>query len=153
MKVLLLKKIKNLGDIGKEVSVKSGYARNYLLPKKLALLPNKENIKIIEDKKKELQVAEEALKNEALQIKDKLKEYTISFKAQVQEEDKIFGSITLQNIIERLIQDGFNLEKKNVNLPSGPIKNLGTFAVNISLHSDVSVDISVVVEKEETVTS
>ncbi|MBH44162.1 MAG: 50S ribosomal protein L9 [Gammaproteobacteria bacterium] len=153
MKVLLLKKIKNLGDIGKEVSVKPGYARNHLLPKKQAVLPTEENLKIVEEKKKELQAAEEALKSEALQIAEKLKDYTINFKAQVQEEDKIFGSITLQNIVDRLTQDGFNLEKKNVNLPSGPIKNLGTFICNISLHSDVSADISIHVEKEETVSS
>ena len=102
MKVLLLQKINKLGDIGAEISVKPGYARNYLLPKKIAVMPTKENILFVEKKKQELLAEEEKIKNLALEKQEKLKYFSenpIVFMAKIQEEDKIFGSITLQNIL------------------------------------------------------
>ena len=150
MNILLLKKIKNLGDVGSEVSVKSGYARNFLLPQKHAVLPTKANLELVEEKKKELLEQEEALKNEALMQKEKYKSYEIIFEENVQEEDeKLFGSITLQTVLDRLKEDGFEVLKKQVNLPSGPIKILGNdFIVNVSLHPEVSVTIPLKVVKK-----
>ena len=145
MYVLLLKKIKHLGDIGAKVSVKSGYARNFLFPKKQAVPPTEENLAIVEQKKQELLKIEEDSKNTALLEKDKYNDYVMSFEVNVQEEDnKLFGSINLQNIVDRLISDGFKVEKKQVNLPLGPIKSFGDKNIaSISLHSDVSVTIPI----------
>ena len=143
MNILLLKKIKNLGDVGSEVSVKSGYARNFLLPQKHAVLLTKANLELVEEKKQELLKQEEALKNEAMLQKEKYNNYEMIFEENVQEEDeKLFGSITLQTVLDRLKEDGFEVLKKQVNLPSGPIKVLGNdFIVNVSLHPEVSVTI------------
>ena len=150
MNILLLKKIKNLGDVGSEVSVKSGYARNFLLPQKHAVLPTKANLELVEEKKQELLKQEEALKNEAMLQKEKYNNYEMIFEENVQEEDeKLFGSITLQTVLDRLKEDGFEVLKKQVNLPSGPIKILGNdFIVNVSLHPEVSVTIPLKVLKK-----
>ena len=150
MNILLLKKIKNLGDVGSEVSVKSGYARNFLLPQKHAVLPTKANLELVEEKKKELLKQEEALKNEAMLQKEKYNNYEMIFEENVQEEDeKLFGSITLQTVLDRLKEDGFEVLKKQVNLPSGPIKVLGNdFIVNVSLHPEVSITIPLKVVKK-----
>jgi large subunit ribosomal protein L9 len=150
MNILLLKKIKNLGDVGSEVSVKSGYARNFLLPQKHAVLPTKANLELVEEKKKELLKQEEALKNEAMLQKEKYNNYEMIFEENVQEEeDKLFGSITLQTVLDRLKEDGFEVLKKQVNLPSGPIKVLGNdFIVNVSLHPEVSVTIPLKIIKK-----
>jgi large subunit ribosomal protein L9 len=150
MNILLLKKIKNLGDVGSEVSVKSGYARNFLLPQKHAVLLTKANLELVEEKKQELLKQEEALKNEAMLQKEKYNNYEMIFKENVQEEDeKLFGSITLQTVLDRLKEDGFEVLKKQVNLPSGPIKVLGNdFIVNVSLHPEVSVTIPLKVVKK-----
>ena len=150
MNILLLKKIKNLGDVGSEVSVKSGYARNFLLPQKHAVLLTKANLELVEEKKQELLKQEEALKNEAMLQKEKYNNYEMIFEENVQEEDeKLFGSITLQTVLDRLKEDGFEVLKKQVNLPSGPIKVLGNdFIVNVSLHPEVSVTIPLKVVKK-----
>ena len=150
MNILLLKKIKNLGDVGSEVSVKSGYARNFLLPQKHAVLLTKANLELVEEKKQELLKQEEALKNEAMLQKEKYNNYEMIFEENVQEEDeKLFGSITLQTVLDRLKEDGFEVLKKQVNLPSGPIKILGNdFIVNVSLHPEVSVTIPLKVVKK-----
>ena len=115
MKVLLLQKINKLGDIGTEISVKPGYARNYLLPKKIAVMPTEENILFVEKKKQELLAEEEKNKNFALQKQEKLKHFSdnpIVFMAKIQEEDKIFGSISLQNVLDKINEQGHEIEKK-----------------------------------------
>ena len=83
MNILLLKNIKNLGDVGSEVSVKSGYARNFLLPQKHAVLPTKANLELVEEKKQELLKQEEALKNEAMLQKEKYNNYEMIFEENV----------------------------------------------------------------------
>ena len=144
MDVILLKNIKNLGNIGTTVSVKSGYARNFLIPTKQAVLPTKENLAKVEEQKQELLKLEEEMKSQALADKDRFNDYKITFEVNIQEEDKLYGSITLQNIMDRLKEDGFDLLKKQVNLPSGPIKTFkDDYIITISLHSDISVTIPI----------
>ncbi len=144
MNILLLKKIKNLGEVGAEVSVKSGYARNYLFPKNLALPLTPENIEIVEKEKQELLRKEKELKDIALVEKDKYNNYVLQVDVNIKEDDVIYGSVNLQNILDKLKDDGFNLEKRQVNLPRGPIKVLGDdHIVTVSLHSDVQVTIPV----------
>lgn len=138
MDVLLLKNIKKLGDIGSKVSVKSGYARNFLLPTKQAVLPTKANLAKVEEQKQELLKIEEEMKSKALLEQEKFNNYELSFEVNIQEEDKLFGSITLQNVVDKLKADGFDLPKKQVNLPSGPIKIFkDDYIATISLHADV----------------
>jgi large subunit ribosomal protein L9 len=145
MNILLLKKIKNLGDIGSEVSVKSGYARNFLLPQKHAVLPTKANLAVIEEKKQVLIKQEEELKSLALIEQEKYKDYSLSFEVNVQQDaDNLFGSITLQNIVDRLVEDGYAVVKKQVSLPSGAIKTFAEdYIATVSLHTDISITIPI----------
>jgi len=154
MKVLLLQKINKLGDIGSEVNVKPGYARNYLLPKKIAVMPTEDNILFVQKKKEELIAEEEKLKNIALQTQEKLNQFLenpIVFTAKIQEEDKIFGSISLQNVLDKINESGHEIQKKQINLPSGSIKTLGKFTAHISLHPEVSLDVPIEVKEEVSV--
>ena len=154
MKVLLLQKISKLGDIGSEVNVKPGYARNYLLPKKIAVMPTEDNIVFVQKKKEELLAEEEKLKNIALQTQEKLNQFLenpIVFTAKIQEEDKIFGSISLQNVLDKINESGHEIQKKQINLPSGSIKTLGKFTAHISLHPEVSVTVPIEVKEEVSV--
>ncbi len=148
MKLVLLKDVKHLGKVGQEINVKGGYARNYLLPTKAALTPSEENMKIIEKMRDELIKKEQDAKDNALTVKEKLIGYKQVHKVKVKEETtELFGSITLQNIVDMIKNDGYDIEKKQVNLPLGAIKELGTYNVNISLHPEVACDIEIVAEK------
>jgi len=145
MNILLLKKIKNLGDVGSEVSVKSGYARNFLLPQKHAVLPTKANLAVIEEKKQIQIKQEEEVKSLALIEQEKYKDYSLSFEVNVQKDaDNLFGSITLQNIVDRLVEDGYAVTKKQVSLPSGAIKTFAEdYIATVSLHTDISITIPI----------
>ena len=144
MDVLLLKNIKKLGEIGSKVSVKSGYARNFLLPTNQAVLPTKENLAKVEEQKQELLKIEEEMRSKALLEQEKFNNYELSFEVNIQEEDKLFGSVTLQNVVDKLKEDGFDLPKKQVNLPSGPIKIFkDDYIATISLHTDVLVTVPI----------
>ena len=144
MDVLLLKNIKKLGEIGSKVSVKSGYARNYLLPTNQAVLPTKANLAKVEEQKQELLKIEEEMRSKALLEQEKFNNYELSFEVNIQEEDKLFGSVTLQNVVDKLKEDGFDLPKKQVNLPSGPIKIFkDDYIATISLHTDVLVTVPI----------
>ena len=150
MKLVLLKDVKHLGRVGDEVIVKGGFARNFLLPTKSALTPSEENLEIISKMKDELMKKEQEARDAAIAIKEKLSDYKQIYKLQVKEDsDEIFGSVSLQNITDQIKTDGFDIEKKQINLPMGSIKELGTFHANVSLHSEVSCDIDIVVEKSE----
>ena len=150
MKLVLLKDVKHLGKVGDEVNVKGGFARNFLLPTKSALTPSEENLEIISKMKDELMKKEQEARDAAIAIKEKLSGYKQIYKLQVKEDsDEIFGSVALQNITDQIKADGFHIEKKQINLPMGSIKELGTFHANVSLHSEVSCDIEIVVEKSE----
>ena len=147
MDILLLKTIKNLGEIGARVSVKSGYARNFLIPTNQAVLPTEANLAKVEAQKQELLKQDAELKSKAIADKDRFNGYVLMFEVNIQEDDKIFGSVTLQNIMDKLKIDGFDLQKKQVNLPSGPIKTVrDDYIITVSLHSDVSVTIPIKLE-------
>ena len=113
MDVLLLKNIKKLGEIGSKVSVKSGYARNYLLPTNQAVLPTKANLAKVEEQKQELLKIEEEMRSKALLEQEKFNNYELSFEVNIQEEDKLFGSVTLQNVVDRLKEDGLTEKELN----------------------------------------
>ena len=133
MDILLLKTIKNLGEIGSKVSVKSGYARNFLIPTNQAVLPTKANLAKVEEQKQELLKLEEELRDKALAQKEQFNDYILSFGVNIQEEDKLFGSITLQNIMDKQKNDIKNTldlkilkEKKLINKKFKKLKILGT---------------------------
>ena len=148
MKVILLDKIIRLGDIGDVVNVKSGFARNFLIPQKKAMFANDENIKIVEAKKAELAAESEDLKVKAQAAADSVSGKEIVIKGSVSEEGTMYGSIGTREIEEACQQADIQIDKSQIQLPEGPIKEIGEHSVSISFHQEVSTEIAVKVESE-----
>ena len=148
MKVILLDKIIRLGDIGDVVNVKSGFARNFLIPQKKAMFANDENIKIVEAKKVELAAESEDLKVKAQTAADSVSGKEIVIKVSVSEEGTMYGSIGTREIEEACQQADIQIDKSQIQLPEGPIKEIGEHSVSISFHQEVSTEIIVKVESE-----
>ena len=125
----------------------------FYFQKKLLYLLLLENIKIVEKEKQELLKREEEIRNLAIAEKEKYENYVLSMDVNIKEDKVIYGSINLQNVLDKLKSDGFNLEKKQVNLPRGPIRTLADdHIITVTLHSDVQVTIPIklnVVEAED----
>ena len=148
MQVILLEKVVNVGDLGEVVKVKQGYARNYLIPKGKAKRATPENIKLLEEKRAELEKAaaerlataqEQAAKIDGMQI-------TISQKAGV--DGRLFGSVTNVDIVEALAAKGITIEKGAIRMPEGPLKHVGEFPLVVGLYLDVTANITVTVVAE-----
>ena len=148
MKVILLDKIIRLGDIGDVVNVKSGFARNFLIPQKKAMFANDENIKIVETKKAELAAESKDLKVKAQVAADSVSGKEIVIKVSVSEEGTMYGSIGTREIEEACQQADIQIDKSQIQLPEGPIKEIGEHSVSISFHQEVSTEIMVKVESE-----
>lgn len=150
MQVILLDKIRNLGALGDTVNVKSGYARNFLIPQGKAVFATKENLAEFETRRAELEKAaaealkvsqDRAAKIEALDA--------ISLTAQASEEGKLFGSIGVKDIADAITAKGVEVSKHEISMPEGPIHSVGEFEVDVLLHSDVTAKVNVVVTAEE----
>ena len=148
MKVILLDKIIRLGDIGDVVNVKSGFARNFLIPQKKAMFANDENIKIVEAKKAELAAESEDIKVKAQAAADSVSNKEIVIKVSVSEEGTMYGSIGTREIEEACQEADIQIDKSQIQLPEGPIKEIGEHSVSISFHQEVSTEIIVKVESE-----
>ncbi len=147
MKVILKEEIGNLGIFGNEVEVADGYGRNYLIPKGLAVQATARNKTIIEHQKKKILKKLEETRAEAESLVKDLLALDIIFKRKVGESEKLFGSVTSQNIMEFLNEKGFKIDKRKISIDE-PIKTIGSFPVNIKIHPDVPCTINVIVEKD-----
>jgi large subunit ribosomal protein L9 len=147
MEVILLKDVPGLGRSGEIKEVPEGYARNYLIPKGLAVKSTKGRIKDIELRKSAIETKVLREKDSAMRLAERLKGTSLTFKVRVGEENKLFGSITSGDIAEELNKKGFNIDKHQIVLKE-PIKYLGTYEVTVKLGFGVSAPISVVVERE-----
>lgn len=143
MEVILLKKLANLGELGDTVRVKSGYARNYLIPQGKAVFATKENLAQFEQRRAEfLRLADEELAL-AEQRREKLEGLTLTIPVKMATEDKIFGSVGSTEIsIAIKTACGEEVERKEIDLPDRAFRDLGTFEVKLILHTDVSVMVS-----------
>ncbi|MCG7536733.1 50S ribosomal protein L9 [Pseudoalteromonas sp. OOF1S-7] len=149
MQVILLDKIANLGGLGDQVSVKSGFARNFLFPKGKAVPATKANIETFEARRAELEakIAEELTAAQARAEKlEALAEVTLVSKAG--DEGKLFGSIGTRDIADAITAVGLEVAKSEVRLPTGTIRETGEFDVSIQLHTDVTTAIKVIVIAE-----
>jgi large subunit ribosomal protein L9 len=147
MKVILKADVKDLGRIGEVVTVKDGFARNFLMPKGLAVDASTKNVKQFEHDKKQILEMARKIKVGAEGVAAKIAATGITIKAKAGEEDKLFGSVTAMDIAEALKAEGIEIDKKKINLEE-PIKRLGEFKVAVKLHSDVAAEITVRVEPE-----
>ncbi|WP_150303048.1 50S ribosomal protein L9 [Pseudomonas saliphila] len=141
MEVILLEKIANLGNLGDKVAVKAGYARNFLLPFGKATPANAANVEAFEARRAELEKIAAERKAEAEVRAEKLAELTVTITANAGEEGKLFGSIGTRDIADAVTAAGVELEKSEVRLPEGPLRNVGTFDVAVHLHTDVEATV------------
>ena len=148
MEVILREEVEKLGHRGALVKVADGYARNYLLPKKLAVAATDANRKIVEQEREAWLRKEAKLKTDAEDLGKLISSITLKFRQKVGENDHLFGSVTANDIAEALEKQNFHIDRRKVLLEE-PIKTLGEHRVTLRLHRDVSTEIPVVVEKED----
>jgi large subunit ribosomal protein L9 len=149
MEIILLQKVANLGNIGDRVKVKPGYGRNFLLPQGKATLATPDNIAKFEARRSELEkVAGDELAKAQARAK-KLEGFKLSITAKAGGEGKLFGSVGTSDIAEATRKAGFDVERSEVRLPQGPIRQAGEHIVHLHLHTDVTVDLPVTIVAEE----
>jgi len=148
MEVILLEKIENLGAMGDRVKVKPGYGRNFLIPQGKAAAATAQNIAAFEAQRAELEkAADEALATAAAR-RDQLAGLIIRLSAKAGDEGKLFGSIGTVDIASAITAAGVKVERHEIRLPNGPLRQVGEHGVQLHLHSDVNVDIRLVIEAE-----
>ena len=148
MKVILTETVASIGEIGDVLNVARGFARNFLLPKGLAMEASGKNVRELEHKKRLIAQKREQERQEMLSIADKLNSVTISLRRKVAEDNKLYGSVSVADISKGLEERGFTTDRKDVLLEQ-PIKQLGEFKVSIRVGVQVTANIRVVIEKEE----
>ena len=148
IKVILLQRVAKLGHIGDVVKVKPGFARNYLLPKKIALRANEENMKYFEERKVQIEAANAESRAEAQKIADKVKVFSITLIRQASEKGQLYGSVTVRDIATAIKAQDVNVAPGQVNL-NVPIKMLGVYDLSVNLHPEVSVPVKLSVAKSE----
>lgn len=149
MELILLQKVANLGNIGDRVKVKSGYGRNFLLPQGKATVATAENIAKFEARRAELEKAAQQELSSAQARAAKLEGVKLSLSAKSGGEGKLFGSVGTTDITEALNKAGHKIERSEVRLPHGPIRQAGEHVVHLHLHTDVTVELPVVIVPEE----
>jgi len=147
MKVILTQDMESLGLGGEIVNVAKGYARNYLIPRGIALEATEQNIRLTEMQRKNIEIKRIKAKEDAVKLKEKLSGVSVTIAQKVGEEDRLYGSVTTMDIAEQLEKQGITVERRRMTLDK-PIKSLGEFSVTVKLHPEVTAPIRVVVIPE-----
>lgn len=149
MNVILLEKIRNLGELGEQVNVKAGYGRNFLIPQGMAVPATDENVAQLETRRAELEKAAADKLASAESRKTALDNLEITILHQAGEEGKLFGSVGTIEIAHAITESGTEVAKSEVRLPEGPLRQVGDYEIDVQLHSDViaTVKVSVVAEQ------
>jgi large subunit ribosomal protein L9 len=148
MNVILLERVNNLGDLGDEVSVKPGFARNYLIPNAKAVQANKANREVFEQRRAELEAKAEGILGVAKARAEKIEGHILTIMVKSGEEGRLYGSVGTQDIADALVADGHEVERSEVRLPDGAIRAIGEYDIAVQLHSDVTAGIKVAVVEE-----
>ena len=148
MNIILLEPVNNLGELGDEVVVRGGFARNFLIPQGKAVQANEANRAVFEARRADLEKAANEKLTEAQARAEKLVDYTLTIVAKTGEEGKLYGSVGTQDIASALCDDGFEVSRSEVRMPEGTIRVAGEYAVELQFHSDVSIEINVSVVPE-----
>jgi len=148
MKVILQKDVANLGDAGDTKEVANGYARNYLLPKKLVIVANESSKRAIEHQNKLIKLKKEKRKKVSEKVAESLKGISLSFDVQVGEEGKLFGSVTSMDISKKLAESNFQIDKRKI-LLEAPLKSVGEHTVKIKLEEGMVAEITVKIDGPE----
>ncbi len=147
MKIILREDVEKLGESGEVVDVKPGYFRNYLNPRGMAMRATDSNLKVYEEERRQREIRDNKAKFEAEKLAQKLSNVSLNAPVQVGEEDKVFGSVTSQDIERLLKEEGYDIDKRDILLDE-PIKALGIYTVPVKLHKDVTGEVKVWVIKE-----
>lgn len=148
MNVILLERINNLGDLGDEVAVKAGFARNFLIPQGRAVQANEANRSVFEGRRAELEAAANEKLGAAQARAASLEDYTLTIVARVGDEGKLYGSVGTQDIASAMVEEGHDIARSEVRMPEGVIRLAGDYEIGLQFHSDVTVSISVSVVPE-----
>ncbi len=146
MKVILIEDVQKLGSMGEVIQVKEGYARNFLFPKNLAKSATVSNLKGVEEIKKRKMLALMKEKRTAEELRDKLSLVSCTIPVEADEEDRLFGSVTSQDIARAFEEEGISIDKRKIILDE-PIKKLGVYHVSVKLHPEVRAEVKVWVVK------
>ena len=149
MEVILLEKVVNLGNLGDKVNVKSGYARNFLVPHQKAVMATKEKIAEFETRRAELEKAAAEKLSAAQTRADALSKIEVTITHKAGDEGKLFGSVGTQDIADAMTTAGAAVDKREVRLPEGIIRHIGDYDIDVSLHADVTVVVKVQVVAED----
>ncbi|PIR26798.1 MAG: 50S ribosomal protein L9 [Deltaproteobacteria bacterium CG_4_10_14_0_2_um_filter_43_8] len=147
MQVILQEEISSLGKAGEIVNVKEGYARNFLIPQKKAVVADAKNMKMLEHQRKIISAKQAKLKAEAEKLAVELNKLKLVFEKEVGEEGKLFGSITSKDIAELVKEKGFEIDRRKLQLKD-PIREIGDCEVPLKLHAEVTAMLKVSVEKK-----
>ncbi len=137
MEVILLEKVRNLGNLGDKVNVKSGYGRNFLIPQNKAVFATAKSIELFEKRRAELEKKAQQALSSAEQRASKLSDITLVISAMASDEGKLYGSVGVNEIKDALVAKEVEISKREIVLPEGPIHSIGNFVVEIHVHSDV----------------
>jgi len=148
MNVILLERIANLGNLGDSVKVKAGYGRNFLIPQGKAVPASPENVAKFEARRAELEQAAAEKVASAEVRKQSLDNLRITIQQKAGDEGKLFGSVGTSDIAHAITEAGISVEKREIRLPNGPIRQIGEHNIEIELHSDVIANVTINVEPE-----
>ena len=149
MQVILMEKVANLGELGDVVKVKDGYARNFLIPHGKAKRATPDNLKAFESRRAELEKAQADVLAKAQERGSKLDGLTVQITQKAGPDGRLFGSVTNYDIVEALKKQGHEVERANIRMPQGPLKQVGEYPLQIGLHTDVTVTVKVAVLGEQ----
>ena len=148
MQVILLEKVGKLGGLGDQVNVKAGFGRNFLIPQGKAVPANKANKESFEARRAELEAAAAEKLAAAQSRAEAMNELVVTIAANAGDEGKLFGSIGTKDIADAVTAAGHAIDKAEVKLPEGALRNVGSYEIALQLHSDVSVEVTIQVEAE-----
>ncbi len=149
MEIILLEDIANLVELGEKVNVKSGYGRNFLIPQQKAVPATKQNLIDFEVRRAELQKLADEKLAAAKTRAETVNALDITLTTKAGDEGKLFGSITVRDIVEAVVARDVEVEKNEIQMPDGPIRQLGEYQIAVQLHADVIAEIKVVVIAEQ----
>ncbi|WP_115302859.1 50S ribosomal protein L9 [Legionella beliardensis] len=149
MEVILLEKVRNLGNLGDRVEVKAGYGRNYLIPQSKAVSATEKNIEYFENRRAELEKKAQQDQARAEQRAAKLNDTSLVISALASDEGKLYGSIGANEIREALLAKDIEVSKREISLPEGPIHSAGDYVVEIQVHSDITAQVQVQIVPEK----
>ena len=149
MQVILLEKIVKLGELGQQVHVKPGYGRNFLIPRGKAVPATPGNIEKFEAERAELEKAQEQVMTTAQARAEKLNALEVTLLRKTVSEDKLFGSVSVSDIVTAVTEAGLEVTRQEVKLPDGPFRTLGEYEVELHLHADINARIKLTIAAEQ----